>query len=211
MSSAPAPAGPLPEPVVLPPPPAQGGAKNRRLRNYLLDTGMQLKLASYLIGAAVLLAIFLGWMLYSAWRETSRVIALADPEYADSLAQALATEDRAQLVIVAAALAVILLFLLAAAIVITHRVAGPAFALGRTCRRVADGDLTMPRPLRQGDLLVDLAGDVMQMVEALRAREEAEAELVARGAAGLRAAGDGGLATELEELAKEKGSRLGKS
>jgi hypothetical protein len=211
MSTAPAPtAGPIVEPEALPKPPP-GGARNRRLRNYLLDTGLQLKLASYLIGVAVLLSLFLGWMLYSAWRETSRVIALADPETAESLAQALATEDRGRLVIVSAALAVILLCLLAAAVVITHRIAGPAFAIGRTCRRVADGDLTPPRPLRDGDLLVDLAGDVSNMVDALRAREALEREVLARGASRLRAGGGdaGGVASELEALAKEKGIRIG--
>jgi len=211
MSTAPT-AGPVVEPEALPKTP-QGGARNRRLRNYLLDTGLQLKLASYLIGVAVLLSIFLGWMLYSAWRETSRVIALADPETAESLAQALATEDRGRLVIVSAALAIILLCLLAAAVVITHRIAGPAFALGRTCRRISDGDLTPPRPLREGDLLVDLAGDVAVMVDALRAREALEREVLARGASRLRAgataADAGAVASELEALAKEKGIRIG--
>jgi methyl-accepting chemotaxis protein len=211
MSTAPT-AGPIVEPEALPPQP-QGGARNRRLRNYLLDTGLQLKLASYLIGVAVLLSAFLGWKLYQAWRETSQVIALNDPETADALAQALATEDRGRIVVVSAALIFILLMLLGAAIVITHRIAGPAFALGRTCRRVADGDLTPPRPLRDGDLLVDLAGDVASMVDALRAREALEREVLARGASRLRAgatpAEAGAVASELEALAKEKGIRIG--
>ena len=212
MSSAPSPAGPMPAPVALPPPPASGGARNRKLKNYLLDTGLQLRLASYLIGVAVLLSAYLGWMLYQAWRETSKVIALSDPETGDSLAAALAAEDRGRIVVVSAALVFILLMLLASAIVITHRIAGPAFALGRTCRRVADGNLARPWPLRRGDLLVDLAGEVANMVDALRDRETAERDLLAQGAARLRGLGGEGaeVAAELEALAKEKGSRLGK-
>ena len=48
-----------------PPPPApEAGAPRqpkRKLRNYLLDTGMQLKLASYLLACAVALSLGLGW------------------------------------------------------------------------------------------------------------------------------------------------------
>jgi HAMP domain-containing protein len=212
MSEAPAPAaGPLAEPEALPKPPP-GSPRNRKLRNYLLDIGLQLKLTSYLIAVAVILSAFLGWKLYQAWRETSQVIALNDPETAESLAQALAAEDRGRIVFVAAALALVLLCLLVASVVITHRIAGPAFAIGRTCRRVADGDLTPPRPLRQGDLLMGLGGDVANMVDALRAREALEREVLARSASRLRAAGgaDGAaVASELEALAKEKGIRIG--
>ncbi|MFT3915480.1 MAG: hypothetical protein QM704_15585 [Anaeromyxobacteraceae bacterium] len=214
MSTAPAPAGPLPEPVaVVPPPPAKTGASNRRLRNYLLDTGLQLRLASYLIGVAVLLSVFLGFKLYEAWRETSKVIALSDPETGDSLAAALAAEDRGRIVLVSAALVFILLLLLASAIVITHRIAGPAFALGRTCHRVAEGNLTRPWPLRRGDLLVDLAGEVSHMVDALRDRETAEREFLEEHAARLRGLGGeaASVAGKLEALAKEKAGRLGKS
>ena len=218
MSTAPAPtAGPLAEPDALPPKaeqaPSGGGARQRKLRNYLLDTGLQLRLASYLIGVAVILCVALGWMLFDAWRETSRVIALADPETGESLAAALATVDRGRLVVVAAALAMILVLLLAASVVITHRIAGPAFAIGRTCKRVAQGNLTPPYPLRQGDLLVDLAGEVSTMVDALRAREALEREVQARNAARLRGAGTAAdasaVASELEALAAEKGSRIG--
>jgi hypothetical protein len=219
MSTVPSPtAGPIAQPDAMPPPPAErkgpppgGGARQRKLRNYLLDTGLQLRLASYLIGVAVILCIALGWMLFDAWRETSRVIALADPETADSLAAALATVDRGRLVIVAAALAFILMLLLGASVVITHRIAGPAFAIGRTCKRVALGNLTQPYPLRQGDLLVDLATEVSAMVVALRDREAHERDLLTRSAARLRGAGTdaGAVASELEALAAEKGTRLG--
>ena len=66
----------------------------RKIRNYLLDTGMQLKLASYLLGFAVALSVGLGWHLWTAYRETSEVVALAAPE----VAAALATEDRWRIV-----------------------------------------------------------------------------------------------------------------
>lgn len=158
----------------------------RHLRNYLLDSSLQLRLASYLLGAAVALSVGLGALLWQAYRETSRVIALAAPEAGDSIAQALAQEDRWRIVLVAASLVAVLVCLLAAAVVITHRIAGPAFVIARTCRFVGEGRLARPRPLRHHDLLVDLADDVATMVDALRDREGQERELLLGAVAALR-------------------------
>jgi hypothetical protein len=185
----------------------------RKLRNYLLDTGLQLKLASYLLAVATLLSVGLGWLLWSAYRETSRVVALGDPEVGDSIAAALAVEDRWRIVLVAMALAGVLLCLLGAAVVITHRIAGPAFAIGRTCRQVSEGSLARPRPLRNHDLLVDLAEAVAHMVDALRGREASDREAIVRAVATLRDPGAtpeayAAAAADLERIAAEKEARL---
>lgn len=207
-----------PGPAPATPPGAAGeasatGHPKRYVRNYLLDTGLQLRLASYLVAVAVTLSIGLGWLLWSAYRETSRVIALGEPDVGDSIAQALANEDRWRMFLVAAALSAVLLCLLAASVVITHRIAGPAFVIGRTCRQVAEGNLARPRPLRNHDLLVDLADDVAGMVDALRDRDERERDAVARAAAALRdpaapPAARAAAADELEGIAAEKAARL---
>jgi hypothetical protein len=190
-----------------------GSRAHRRVRNYLIDTPLQLRLASYLIGVAVMLSAGLGWLLWQAYDETSRVIALGAPEVGDSLAGALASEDRGRILLVAAALGGVLVCLLAAAVVITHRIAGPAFAIGRTCRNVGEGRLIRPRALRTGDLLIDLGEDVAAMVEALRAREASEREAVLAAARTLRDAGSGAearaaAAVALEQVAKDKEARL---
>ncbi len=204
-----------PGPVTAPLPPSEagGGRSHRRVRNYLVDTSLQLRLASYLLAAALALCVGLGWLLFQAWQETSRVIALGDPDSGESIALALASEDRWRMVVVAAALAGVLLCLLGAAVVITHRIAGPAFTIGRTCRQVGEGLLRRPGPLRSRDLLVDLASDVAGMVVALREREAAELEVARRAAATLRDAGSGAeargaAAGALERLALEKQARL---
>jgi methyl-accepting chemotaxis protein len=188
-------------------------AAKRRVRNYLLDTGLQLRLASYLLAVATALSLGLGGLLWSAYRETSRVIALGDPEAGESIAAALAAEDRGRIVLVATALAVVLVCLLGAAVVITHRIAGPAFVIRRTCGQIAEGSLARPRPLRTHDLLVDLADAVAAMIDALRAREETERQAVARVAATLRDPRAGpdlraAAAADLERLAAEKEARL---
>lgn len=169
-----------------PPGAEPAGRARRRVRNYLLDTGLQLRLASYLVAAATALALGMGWLLWRAYRETSQVLELADPGVGAALEKALAQEDRLRIVVVAVALAVVLFCLLGAAVMVTHRIAGPAYAIGRTCRRVAEGDLAEPRPLRSGDLLLELGDEVAAMVSALRGREARERDLLAAAAAVLR-------------------------
>lgn len=210
MQDAPSPATPLapPERGV-----AAAGRDQRRLRNYLLDGPLQLRLAGYLLAVAVALSAGLGYLLWGAYRETSRVIALADPEAVGPLAQALAREDRIRMVAVAAALVAALLCLLVAAVVVTHRIAGPAYAIARTCRRVAAGDLTPPPPLRAHDLLLCLGRDAAAMVEALRIREGQELTVAHAAVATLRDPGAGPAeraraADALERLAREKEGRL---
>ena len=95
----------------------EDGRRHRSVRNFLVDTSLQLRLASYLLAVGVLLSVGLGWLLWQAYQETSRVIALGAPEAGDSLAGALANEDRGRMLLVAAALAGVLVCLLAAAVV----------------------------------------------------------------------------------------------
>jgi hypothetical protein len=188
------------------------GRRPRRVRNFLVDSSLQLRLASYLLLVALVLSAGMGWLLWQAYQETSRVIALGALDAGDSLAGALASEDRGRILLVASALAGVLLCLLAAAVVITHRIAGPAFAIGQTCRQVAEGRLVPPRPLRSGDLLVELGEDVAAMMDALRAREVVERDVILAAARALRDAGAvpeaRGAAAALERLAEEKEVRL---
>lgn len=204
------PQAPAPEP---PPPSSEGTGERRKpkrqMRNYLLDTGLQLKLASYLLAFAVALSLGLGWHLWTAYRETSEVVALAAPE----VASALASEDRWRIVQVSVILVLVLLCLLGASVVITHRIAGPAFVIRRTCAQVAEGNLARPRPLRNHDLLVDLADTVAGMVDALRDRETVDRDAMLAALAALRdptASPEtrAAAAAELERLASEKEARL---
>jgi methyl-accepting chemotaxis protein len=202
-----------PQPEDLPAPPSPKA--RRLLRNYLLDTGLQLRLASYLVGVATLLSIFLGVMLWRAYREASQVMQLKlPPGLAETFGHALDQEDQRRIFLVVGALVLVNLFLLLAAVLVTHRIAGPAYAVGRTCRRVAEGDLTEPPPLRSRDLLGELGEEVAHMVRTLRGREAKERDLVTTAARVLRdpfapAQFRQELAQELEKLAAEKERRLG--
>lgn len=185
----------------------------RRVRNYLIDTKLQLRFASWLLAVAAAISIVLGWVLWRSYAETSRVVALADPEVAESLAAAFASEDRARMVWLAVALAAVLVCLLGFAVVMTHRIAGPAFAIARTCRQVGEGNYERPRPLRTRDMLVELADEAAHMVEAVRLREEQERDVILAAARRLQEPGatadDRKRAVEaLQQLVDEKTKRL---
>ncbi len=194
--------------------PASAEVKPRRhLRNYLLDTSLQLRLASYLIAVATALGVGLGWLLWKAYRETSQMLVDQNPSVGAALGNALAREDRFRIVVIAGALAVVLVCLLVAGVLVTHRIAGPAYAIRRTCKRVAEGDLAEPPPLRTGDLLSELGDEVAEMVRALRAREVRERDVAASAAQVLRdplasASTRQEMARALEALAAEKDRRL---
>lgn len=183
---------------------------HRKLRNYLIDASLQLRFASYLVGLAALLSAFLGWRLWLSYREASRLVALGDPVADDAIAQLMVREDRVRMVWLAAGLVGVVLCLLLFALVVTHRVAGPALVIGRTCRQVGEGRLLRPRALRHGDLLVELAGDVSTMVDRLRVQEETERDLLAEAAARLAEGPEGGAKAReiLDRLAAAKQARL---
>ena len=154
--------------------PAPNAVHKRRVRNYLINTRLQLRFSSWLLAVAAAISVVLGWVLWRSYSETSRVVALADPDTAEALAAALAGEDRQRMVWLAVALAVVLICLLGFAVVLTHRIAGPAFVIARTCRQVAEGNLERPRPLRERVMLVEPGDDVSHMVDAIREREQDE-------------------------------------
>jgi methyl-accepting chemotaxis protein len=151
----------------------------RRWRSLLLDPSLQLRLGATLAASASALSVALGWQLWRAYREASRLVALDDPRADGMVAALLRAEDRRRIALLAAVLAVVVVALGVAAVVASHRIAGPAYTLGRSCRAVAAGVLPRPRPLRRGDLLGGLGADVSAMLEALRAREEEERALLA--------------------------------
>ena len=165
------------------------GMGKRRLRNYLVDPGIQLRLVSYMLVVATAIGSGLAVMVWTAGQE-------AGPSF-----------------ILGASLAGVVPGLLVLAVVLAHRVAGPAVALAHACRRVGAGDLSLPRPLRRRDLLVDLADELALMVEGLREQEAEERALLADAAHRLRRAGEFGggqeIAARLEVLAFRKSQRLG--
>ncbi|HEX7624973.1 MAG TPA: hypothetical protein VF400_15455 [Anaeromyxobacteraceae bacterium] len=181
------------------------GSPRRRWRNFVLDPGLQLRLGGYLAAVASGLSLALGVQLWRAYREASRLVALGDGRADEVVSALLRGEDRRRIAALAVVLAGIVLSLMVLSIVVTHRIAGPAHALGQTCREVGAGSLARARPLRHSDLLGALAADVSAMIDALRAREEAERARLEEAASGSPERAHQIAA----ELAADKARRLG--
>jgi len=151
----------------------------------------------------------LGWQLWHAYGEATRLVAQADPHGGDVMAAVLAGEDRSRMAWLAGIMVAAAMLLLVLAVVATHRIAGPAHAIATMCRAVADGSLEPPRRLRRGDHLKKLAEEMGLMVDALRAREEEERAWLVEAVQTIRGDPDRARAI-VEELATEKARRLGR-
>ncbi len=190
-------------------PSARARNSRRKLTNYMLDPGLQFRLAGYLAAVAVALSLALGVLVWRAYQEASKLVMLGDPHSDEVIAAMLAREDRVRMMWMAAILVCVVLSLLAMGVVVTHRIAGPELALARTCRAVADGSLARPRALRRGDLLVGLADELAAMVDALRARDEEEQARIAEAIGALGEQGGAARARGLlETLAAAKATRI---
>ena len=191
-------------------PPASSAAlvnPRRKLRNFMLDPGLQLRFGGYLVAVASGLSLALGWQVWRAYSEASKLVGLGDPRSDEVVATMLRADDRARMLWTGGILAAVVACLLGLAVVVTHRIAGPALVIARACRSVAGGSLARPRPLRSGDLLVGLAEEMGAMVDALRAREEEERERIAQAAEAMARSPEQARAI-LEQLASEKARRL---
>jgi hypothetical protein len=191
-----------------PAPDATLASPRRKLKNFMLDPGLQFRFGGYLVAVAAGLSLALGWQIWRAYSEASKLVALGDPRSDEVVAAMLRADDRARMLWTAGILMAVLACLLGLAVVVTHRIAGPALVIARICRSVASGALGRARPLRRGDLLVGLADEMGAMVDALRAREEDERERLAQ-AAQVAARSPEQARAILEQLVAEKARRLG--
>jgi hypothetical protein len=146
----------------------------RKLRNYLLDAGLQVRYTAFIIVVAIFLTVILGAKIYDATRESSKIImvtGLVDPAMASDLDAQFRANDRIVLLSIAGFGAILVMSIFAAGIFITHKVAGPLYNISRICGRVRDNKLSPSlRQLRKGDELQEFYSSFREMYEALRAR-----------------------------------------
>src|SRR5512146_149983 len=100
----------------------------RKLRNYLLDVGLQLRYTAFIILVAVFLTSILGYKVYQATQESSRIVLMtvqADPATGAELLTQFQANDRIVLWGMAGFGVVLVLSIAAVGIWMTHKVAGP--------------------------------------------------------------------------------------
>ena len=166
-------------------------AGKRKLRNYLLDVGLQLRYTAFIIAVAVLLTGVLGYKIYEATQESSRIVLLtaqADPVAGAELLSRFQANDRIVVYGMVGFGVVLVLSIAAAGIWLTHKVAGPLHNIAATCARIRDDHLPpVLRQLHRGDELQSFYAQFSEMYGALRNRTLADVALLDRTIAAIEA------------------------
>ncbi|HEY0707461.1 MAG TPA: hypothetical protein VGG33_11725 [Polyangia bacterium] len=149
----------------------------RKLRNYLIDVGLQIRYTAVITGIALTLTAVLGYQIIKAAQDTSTIIqmtGLVDPAAAGELQQQFAANDRRVLLVIVGFGFLLVLSTMAVGIWITHKVAGPLYSIEGICARVRDNKLhpSLRQKLRKGDELKDFYETFREMYEALRTRAD---------------------------------------
>lgn len=164
----------------------------RRLKNYLLDVGLQLRYTMTIVLVAVLLTAVLGYKMYQATRDISKVIeltGLAEPAVAGELQEQFAASDRWVLWGIIGFGVLLVISISAVGILITHKVAGPLFKIAGFFGKVRESRLgPIPPTLRKGDELQEFYGAFREMHQSLRERQEEDVRVVSDAVTALEAA-----------------------
>ena len=190
----------------------------RKMRNYLLDVGLQLRYTATIVVVAIFLTAGLGFKMYQATREISRIIlftGLADPATAQELQQQFANSDRIVLWGIIGFGIVLVLSISAVGILITHKVVGPLYKISSLFARVRDNRMSAaPAGLRKGDELQDFYTGFREMHEAVRARVVEDVNVVGAAVAAIETSGAASTPAvqraldELRQLKKRKEESL---
>jgi nitrogen fixation/metabolism regulation signal transduction histidine kinase len=181
-------------------------AYKRKVRNYLLDVGLQLRYTATIVIVAVFLTAGLGFKMYQATRDVSKVIlwtSLVDPSSAEELQAQFSNSDHVVLWGIVGFGVVLVLSIGAVGILITHKVAGPIYKIATFFGRVRDNRLgPAPASLRKGDELQDFYLAFREMHQAIRERTEEDVRALGNAISALEASGSRSSASEatLEEL-----------
>lgn len=185
---------------------SQAPKYKRRLRNYLIDVGLQIRYTAFIIVIAVMATSVLGYQILRAVQDTSKVIwmtGLVEPAIAGELHQQFNANDRIVLLGIVGFGLLLVLSTAAAGIWITHKVAGPLYNIEGICARVRDNKLapSLRSQLRKGDELKEFYATFREMYESLRGRADHDLTVLNDVIAKLEKAGLTGPAAEtLEQL-----------
>jgi hypothetical protein len=161
----------------------------RKLRNYLLDVGLQLRYTVFIIAVAVFLTAFLGYRIYVATQETTRIVtmtAAVEPGVERELQAQFQANDRVVLWGIVGFGVLLVLTVTVGGIWMTHKIAGPLHNIGSAFGRVRDNKLPADMGnLRKGDELQAFHAGFREMYDAIRTRVAKDAEVLGKAIAAI--------------------------
>jgi hypothetical protein len=190
----------------------------RKVKNYLLDVGLQLRYTAAIVIVAIALTIVLGHRIYRATQDTSKVIlwtGLVDPATSNELQSQFAQSDRTVLFGIIGFGVILVLSIGGVGILLTHKVAGPLYKISSFFGRIRDNRLgPAPAKLRKGDELQDFYLSFREMHTAIRGRTEEDVRVLENALAALEGAPDSKSPTvqraveDLRQMCKRKEDSL---
>ncbi len=186
----------------------------RRIRNYLLNPKVQLKITLIMVTLTSLLTAVLGYIWYAEIRKASGVIKVSaisvlGNDAANQLAAELASEDVTRLMVLIGFGAALAVLIAAYGIVMTHRFAGPIFKIKRHMADIENDRLYALWGLRKGDQLQDFFEAFDAMHCALRSRTENDMLLLSATIAAIESESDlKTMLPVLQERLQQKGESL---
>jgi len=191
-------------------------AKRRRI---WLDPGLQARFTALIVGSVLGVLLVLGALYTQTLEEQRQLVGInrtcahqalddQDAEFESDLQDRLKTSDNRQLLVLVGGATALLLGLGWLGVRLTFHVVGPARAVSRALREMANGKFPPIRPLRKGDELRWLEDDLAAVREKLEGEAVSEAGLLEDAAAAL---GPGDLADRLGDLARRKRERFADS
>jgi len=193
-------------------------AYKRKVKNYLLDVGLQLRYTATIVVVAAFLTAGLGYKMYQATRDISTVIlfrGLADPVIAEELKAQFADSDRVVLWGIIGFGIVLVLSVSAVGILITHKVAGPLYKIASFFGRIRDNRMgATPTSLRKGDELQGFYTSFREMHQAVRGRIEDDVRVLGNSLSVIETSADAQspalqrVIDELRQLRKKKEDSL---
>ena len=190
----------------------------RKVKNYLIDVGLQLRYTATIVIVAVVLTIILGFRIYQATQDTSKVIlwtGLVDPATAQELQTQFAQSDRTVVWGIIGFGIILVLSIGGVGILLTHKVAGPLYKISSFFGRIRDNRLgPAPAKLRKGDELQNFYLSFRDMHQAIRGRVEDDVRVLEGALTAIEATPEGRAQSlqraldELRQLRKRKEDSL---
>ena len=179
---------------------SQGPRVKRRMRNYLLVPGFQLKYTGAVVLVTILVTAIVGaWLGYKAYLYSHGMTEImvmqgsVDDASHELLMEQAAEADRdviMQIIVgILILVAVLAVSLGITGIFITHRVVGPVYKLKLLFKKVKRGNLNIRVGFRKGDELTDLGDAFRDMLIGLRERRREDLEVLEQAIATLEQSG----------------------
>lgn len=136
---------------------------NFKRKKKLINSSLQLKMIAVFMGIAATTSLFQVVLLNSALTGLARDL----PEAGDLLLREL---PRIMIVNVGLTVGILVPLMFAVGLLITHRIAGPAYRMQQHCKAIARGEDLGPCKIRKDDELWDLCDALNEALDALRAK-----------------------------------------